>query len=93
MVQGGGPSSGGARGGRLGTARSAAVSSGAHGTERSRAAAREVGVASKEEKSHGVFLLLEQWRDKAMAHGMCVEAGRGRWHGAVWQERPLDGGW
>jgi hypothetical protein len=68
------------------------VSSGARGAERSRAAAREVGVVSEEEKSHGVFLLLEQWRDKAVAHGMCVEVGRGRWHGAVRQERPLGDG-
>jgi hypothetical protein len=49
-------------------------------------------VASKEEKIRGVFLLLEQWRDKAVAHGMHMEAGRGRWHGAVRQERPLSGG-
>jgi hypothetical protein len=89
MVQGGGPSSGGAQGGRLGAARPAVISSGARGAERSRAAARDVGVVSEEEKSHGVFLLLEQWRDKAVAHGMHVEARRGRWHGEVRQERPL----
>jgi hypothetical protein len=90
-VRGGGPSLSGARGGWLGTARPAVVSSGARDVERSRAAAREVGVASEVEKSRGVLLLLEQWRDKAVAHGMRVEAGRGRWHGAVRQERRLGG--
>jgi hypothetical protein len=55
-VWGGGPSSGGARGGRLGAARPAVVSSGARDMKWSRATAREVGVASEEDKSRGVFL-------------------------------------